>query len=550
MWTIQMSAIAIGAMIAICTRMCRSSHQRSHAGICWSTGPVLTPTRIATAHRLTAVPASGPGHWELISDWAGTLADLSAAAALASWDRETLMPLAASDGRARQLGTLAAITHREVVRDDVGEALLALSDESSLTADQAAVVRLGRRRRDRAVRLPEDLVREITEACSRGVSAWLTARRANDYSLFSGPLGDLIALKLREAETLDMGGEHYDALLDEYEPGARTAELEPIFDALRRRVTPLVEEAADLPAVSLPAREWGAEGQVALAHDIAEMVGFDFDGGVIARSEHPFTSSIHRGDVRFTTRVDPASPISSIQAVLHEAGHALYEQGLPEELARTPAHDAPSLGAHESQSRFYENHVGLTAAFWRCIEPAMRRRLPEAMTGIDHEILYRAASVVRPSLIRVEADEVTYDLHIIARFRLELALMRGELAVDDLPGAFADAVHDLLGVRPGNDREGVMQDIHWADGLIGYFPTYTLGNIYAAQLASAADAHVGGLETAIEQGRFHEILHFMRDHVHAHGSRHDTAELMRRATGAELGIDALIAHLRRTHLPG
>jgi carboxypeptidase Taq len=284
---------------------------------------------------------------------------------------------------------------------------------------------------------------------------------------------------------------------------------------------------------------------MALAHEVGALVGFDAAGGVIARSAHPFTTTMHHGDVRFTTRLDPADPIGNITAVLHEAGHALYEQGFPAETARTPLHDAPSLGAHESQSRFLENHVGRTPAFWRLLEPAMRRHFPEAMEGIDAAALHRAASSVRPSPIRVEADEVTYNLHIVLRFELELALIRGDLDVDDLPGAFADAMERLLGIRPPSHADGVMQDIHWPQGLFGYFPTYTLGNLYAAQLAEACDAALGGLEEAVAAGRFADIVGFMRENVHRHGRRYDTPELMRRATGRELDADALIAHLAR-----
>lgn len=496
---------------------------------------------------MTHHPDRADARWDLVTEWAGTLADLAGTAGLAGWDRETLMPDGGSDARARQLGTLAALEHREVVREDVGDALAELADDPALSADRAAVVRLARRRRDRAVRLPESLVREVSEAGSRGVSAWLAARRADDFSLYAGPLETLVALKRREAEALEPDGELYDALLDEYEPAARAADLEPVFAELRRRLAPIVADASERPASALPAREWSTDGQVDLARDLAEMIGFDMGRGVIARSEHPFTSTVGAGDVRFTTRVDPASPIGNIGAVMHEAGHALYEQGLPAELQRTPVHDAPSLGAHESQARFWENHVGLTAGFWSCIEPVLRRRFPAAMAGIDHELLHRVANVVRPSLIRVEADEVTYNLHIILRFELELAMMRGDLAVADLPGAFADGLEDLLGVRPGTDREGAMQDIHWADGLIGYFPTYTLGNLWAAQLAEAADAELGGLEAAVEAGRFDLVLGFLRERIHRHGARHLTPELMRRATGTELSADALIAHLSRAH---
>lgn len=479
----------------------------------------------------------------------GTLADLAGAAGLLGWDRETLMPPAGAEGRAVQMGTLAALRHRELVRADAGEALTALADDPHLDPDMRAAVGLAARERERAVRVPEALVREISEACSRCVTVWADARAADDFDAFAGPLARVLELKRREAEAIGIGAEPYDALLDEFEPGARAADLEPVFADLRGRLAPIVAAASERPARELPAREWDPEGQMRLAREVAEMVGFDMSAGVITRSVHPFTGSPHRGDVRFTTRLEPDTPISGLSAVMHELGHALYEQGFPAEADRTPVHDSPSLGAHESQSRFWENQVGRSPAFWERIEPLMRRIFPEAMRGVDARLLHDAGQVVRPSLVRVEADEVTYNLHIALRFRLELAMVRGDLAVADLPGAFADGMEEMLGIRPPTAALGAMQDIHWADGLFGYFPTYTLGNLYAAQLAAAADRELGGVEHAIAAGEFRAILGFMRDRVHRHGARVPTAELMRAATGTDLGPDALIAHLERSY-PG
>jgi carboxypeptidase Taq len=494
------------------------------------------------------VPGASSPEWDLVREWTGTLADLAGSAGLLGWDRETLMPAGGADGRARMLGTLAALRHREMIREDAGEALAALAARDDLDDDGRALVRLATRDRDRALKVPEELVRELSEACSRGVSAWVQARAGDDFPSYAGPLARVVELKRREAEAVGVGDEPYDSLLEDYEPGARVADLEPVFAELRARLTPLVAEAAARPAVDLPPREWAADGQMALAHEIARLVGFDESCGVIAQSAHPFTSSPHRGDVRFTTRLMTDSPIGNISAVLHELGHALYEQGFPGEVDRTPLYDAPSLGAHESQSRFWENQIGHTRAFWERIEPAMRRIFPDAMSGLDAGLLHRAAHRVTPSLIRVEADEVTYNLHIVLRFGLELALLRGDLQVPDLPGAFSDGMQDLLGIRPPSDALGAMQDIHWADGLFGYFPTYSLGNLYAAQLAEVAEAELGGLERAIAEGRFADILAFMRDRVHRHGARMPTGELMRRATGADLSADPLIAHLERSYL--
>jgi carboxypeptidase Taq len=486
-------------------------------------------------------------HWPALTEWMGTLSDLSGTQMLLGWDRETLMPPAGAEWRARQMGTLATLNHREIVREDMGEVLEGLAGDPGMDDDARAMVRLVKHDRDRAVRVPEALVREISETCSRCVSAWAEARRANDYAAYAAPLRQVVRLKQEEAEAIGIGDEPYDALLDAYEPGARAADLEPVFAELRARLTPLVERATDRDPAVLPERDWGEGAQMELAHEIARMVGFDESAGVIAKSVHPFTSSPHRGDVRFSTRLARESPLSNISAVLHELGHALYEQGFPGSAVRTPVYDAPSLGAHESQSRFWENQVGHTQAFWERLEPALRRLFPDAMPGIDAGLLHRAARVVRPSLIRVEADEVTYNLHIVLRFELELALVRGDLDVDDLPLAFSDAMERLLGIRPPTDALGAMQDIHWADGLFGYFPTYTLGNLYAAQLAEAAERDLGPIEVAVAEGRLGDLLSFMRERVHRHGARFPTAELMRRATGVELSSDALVSHLERSY---
>lgn len=477
----------------------------------------------------------------------GTLADLSGSAGLLGWDRETLMPPSGAEGRARQLGTLAALRHREIVRPDAGEALAALADDAGIDGDARAAVRLATRERDRALRVPEALVREVSEACSRCVMAWAEAREADDFAAYAGPLARVLALKRREAEAVGIGDEPYDALLDEYEPGARVAALEPVFADLRVRLTPLVAAAAQRPRVELPRHEWPEDGQMAVAHDVARLVGFDASGGVVSRSLHPFTASPHRGDVRVTTRFLPDSPVGGISAMMHELGHALYEQGFPAETDRTPVHDAPSLGAHESQSRFWENQVGHTLAFWEAIEPSLRRHLPGPMAGVDAHMVHAAARAVSPSLIRVEADEVTYNLHIVLRFQLELALMRGRLEVTDLPEAFSDGMEELLGIRPPTDALGAMQDIHWADGLFGYFPTYTLGNLYSAQLAEALVAELGSIEDLVAAGHLDAVLGFMRERVHRHGARMPTDELMRRATGVELGPDALVSHLERSY---
>ncbi len=488
------------------------------------------------------------GHRDLFADWSATLADLSATGALLGWDRETGMPRGGAEARARQMGTLSALHHRELVRADAGEAIAALA-EGDLDADTAAMVAWARRERDRATQVPEELVRELSEARSRAVSVWLDARPRDDDAAYLDGLRPVVDLTRRYAEAVrGDAAELSDALLDDYEPGATAGELEPLLDELAAGVRPLVEPATAASPPPLPEAIWPADAQVALAREVGAMIGFDLERGAIARSAHPFTTSIGAGDVRFTTRVDEADPVSNIRAVLHEAGHALYEQGLPERLAGTFAHDAPSLGAHESQSLFWENHVGRTDGFWRSLEPTLRALFPEAMGTVGIDRLARTSRRVQPSLIRVEADEVTYNLHIVLRFRLELALVRGDLPLDELPGAFDDGMEELLGLRPPRPGDGVMQDIHWPQGLIGYFPTYSLGHLYAAQLAETAAREAGPLSDLAAEGSFAPILDFLRRAVHSRARLVRTDELMRDANGAGLATAPFIEHLRRQYL--
>jgi len=482
-------------------------------------------------------------HSDQFREWASTIADLSGTMALLNWDRDTAMPASGTDTRAQQMSTLAALLHRELIRPELDDVL----DTQRTTAEgdpvAAREVALLAHERARATRLPESLVRELSEAESRCVAAWIDAHPRGDWDALCGPLAHLVAVKTREAEALSDSVQIYDALLDGYEPGATTDALTPLFADLAGRLAPMILEAQATMPRPLPTRHWPHNAQMELAHEIAAMVGFDHTRGRLAESAHPFSTAFGAGDVRFTTRIDERDPISNILTVLHEVGHATYEQGLSPDYARTILHDAPSLGAHESQSRFWENHIGGTKAFWELIAPRMGALFPTAMKGIGADDLYNATIGVQPSLIRVNADEVTYNLHIVLRFELEVGLISGDISVDDLPEIWDARMVDLLGIRPTSPKDGVMQDVHWPDGMFGYFPTYTLGNLYAAQLATTLDTELGGLEARIAAGDLSAILGALRARVHRHGSLYRTTELMMHATGASLSADPLIAHL-------
>lgn len=481
--------------------------------------------------------------WHAYAAWSATVRDLTSVASLLGWDRETAMRPAGADERARQAGLVAALIHRETTRPEAGEFLARLAD-ADLPEARRRAVELTARERDRALRVPEDLVRALSEARSRSVSAWLEARPADDYAGFRAPFREVVDRSREVAGLLADGGEPYDAVLHDYEPGATAATLEPLFADLRARLTPVVAERATRTGARLQSPRLAGAPLLELTRAVARGIGYDPERGAVAFTSHPFTATLGIDDVRFSTRPAARDPLEAVLIALHEGGHALYEQGLPREHAGTPVHDAPSLGAHESQSRFWENHVGRTPEYWDGLTPSLRDVIGSAADGLTARDAARAANGVAPSLIRVDADEATYNLHIALRFDLELRLFRGRLDVDDLPQAWNDQMQELVGVRPTSDADGVMQDIHWPEGLFGYFPTYTLGSVYAAQLAEAADDALGGLRDAIGRGEFAQILAFMRDRVHRHGNLLPTAELMQNATGTPLSADALIRHLQ------
>ncbi|MSO44508.1 MAG: carboxypeptidase M32 [Thermoleophilia bacterium] len=483
--------------------------------------------------------------WDEAIAWMGTLVDLDGAAAVLEWDRETIMPRGAAETRGSQMATLAGLRHRHLLDPAVGDhldSLLQSDDDVRATCARRAI-----RERDLASRLPEDLVRAMAEASSRSVAIWSEARPAGDVAAWIEGIRPLVALTREQASCLADGGDPYDALIDLYEPDTTYAMLAPVMNDLAQRVSPLVDAWDGRGGAALPLGPWDDSAQMAFAVGLAGRIGFDSRCGLIGRTAHPVTMGLGPGDTRLSTRVSITDPLSSIMALLHEGGHALYDQGIPEVYSRTIVGAAPSLGAHESQSRFWENHVGRSPAFWEAIAPDLARAFPDAARGLGPDAYIRALNRVRRQALRVESDEVTYDLHIVLRARIEHALMCEGMEVDDLPAAFDDGLRDLVGVSPATPAEGAMQDIHWAAGIIGYFPTYTLGNLYAASLALTFTEVVGPIDDVLRTDGPAPCLAFLRDRVHRHGHLHSTPDLMRQATGRDLTADPFIAHLEQTY---
>ncbi|MEM6334928.1 MAG: carboxypeptidase M32, partial [Bacteroidota bacterium] len=354
-------------------------------------------------------------------------------------------------------------------------------------------------------------------------------------SAFAPHLETVVQLSRDKADALGYAGERYDALLDLYEPGMTATELDVVFADLREGLVPLVDELAsrDLPDEVLH-RPYDPQAQWAFGLEVIEAFGYDFERGRQDESAHPFTTTFHVSDVRITTRVDPHFFSPAFFGTLHEAGHGMYEQGVDLSLARTPLADGTSLGMHESQSRLWENLVGRSRPFWRRYFPVVQRHFPEALAGVDEDTFYQAVNRVAPSLIRVEADEVTYNLHIMLRFALERALVAGDLSVRDLPVAWNDRMKSDLGIVPPSDADGCLQDIHWSMGLIGYFPTYSLGNLMSVQLFEAAERDLGDLGRHIEHGQFAPLLGWLRSNVHQFGRSKSASEILHDATGSTL----------------
>jgi carboxypeptidase Taq len=479
------------------------------------------------------------------------VATLNSVANLLSWDQETMMPPKAGEFRAEALASVGRLAHEHATDPRVGELLAACEADRTLGSrpETRANLREMRRDYDRAIKLPSDLVAEMSEVSSRALEVWKTARAASDFPAFRPWLERQVDLARRKAACYGVpaGGEAYDALLDEYEPGTTAVALEGVFGPLRAELTPLLAEVATArpPDESVRALAVPLDRQRAVNAAVLERIGFDAAAGRLDVSTHPFSTGIAPFDTRITTRYKETDFADALNSTLHEAGHALYEQGVPAAAHwGEPLGEPLGLGVHESQSRLWENHVGRSLAFWRFVRPIARAIVGPDLDRFSAEDLFRAVNVVRSGFIRVESDEATYNLHVMLRFDLERAMLSGDLPVSDLPQAWNERIRRDLGLAVPDDAHGCLQDIHWSMGAIGYFPTYTLGTLYAAQLWEAIGRAIPDIEATIERGEFGTLLGWLRDNVHSHGRRYPASELCLRLTGAPLGHAPLLRHLR------
>jgi carboxypeptidase Taq len=476
---------------------------------------------------------------------------LASCGALLGWDERTYMPHEGSAHRAEQMALVARLTHEMATAPRLGE-LLAEVEGGALDEDAAVNVREIRRSYDRAVKLPPDLVEELARTTTRAQQVWQEARAANDFATFRPWLEKIVALKRREAAAIGYKESPYDALLDEYEPGATAAEITQVFAALRDDLVPLMQAiltSGKKAPHDILEREYPVEVQRAFGEAAAKAIGFDFRAGRLDVTTHPFCSGIGPGDCRITTRYNPRHFNESFFGVLHESGHAIYDQGLPAEQFGTPLGTFCSLGIHESQSRLWENQVGRGRPFWEHFFPKAKEAFPAALADVSLDRWLFAINDVRPSFIRVEADEATYNMHIILRFELEQALVSGDLKPADAPAAWNEKFKQFFDLTPPNDAQGCLQDIHWSMGGLGYFPTYTLGNLYAAQLMEAARRDLGDLDADFRRGEFGRLKGWLNEKVHRPGQRWRAGELCRRVTGRPLSHKPLIAYLRAKYAP-
>lgn len=471
------------------------------------------------------------------------------------WDERTYMPPAAGEYRAEQMTYLSGLVHKKRTNPRLGNLLseLAASELAKQPhSDAGATIRELKRQYEKRIKLPQSLVEELTRATVLGQQAWVKARQDNDYASFAPHLEKIYHLKRQQAECIGYKASAYDALIDDFEPHASTAEIAKTLEGLRGELVPLVQaimQSGRKAPVEIIERVFPPTAQEAFGKAAAAAIGFDFARGRLDVTHHPFCSEMGPNDCRITTRYDERFFNTAFFGILHEAGHGIYDQGLRSEQFGLPPGSYLSLGIHESQSRMWENLVGRSRAFWQHFFPLLKGAFPEAVGDVKEEEFFWAINHVAPSLIRVEADEATYNLHIIVRFELEQDLLRGELAVGDVPAAWREKYQQYLGVEPTSDADGCLQDIHWSAGLIGYFATYSLGNLYAAQFFEQADRELGGLSASFARGEFQPLKTWLNEKIHRAGQCYTAAELVKRVTGQGLSHAPLMRHLKNKLQP-
>ncbi|WP_224270234.1 carboxypeptidase M32 [Haloprofundus salinisoli] len=476
------------------------------------------------------------------------ISNVQNAAGVLGWDQQVMMPDEGTPARSQQLSTLSAISHELLVEDGIGELLEELEGEE-LSDEQAAVVREVRREFERAARVPTELVQEISETSSEALPAWKEAKAEDDFSKFAPLLERHVELKREYAEHIDPDKDPYEVLFAEFEPYLPLEQAEEILDEVRETLVPIIEEIRESEtdlATDAFAGTFDEDEQMELSRATLDTLGYPWERGRIDIAPHPFSTGT-TFDARVTTRFDESDPLGAVFSTIHEFGHATYTHGLPDEQYGTPLGQPRDLSVHESQSRLWENHVGRSKAFWERFLPTFKDHFPQSEDVTVEEAYEAANQVFENNLIRVEADELTYHMHIIVRFEIERLLISGEIEVDEVPEVWNDKYEEYLGVRPDTDSEGCLQDIHWSHGNFGYFPTYSLGSVMAAQLFATAEETIDDLEGQIRDGEFDDLHEWLTENVHSHGQRYETNDLVVEATGENFVADYFLDYVTKKY---
>jgi carboxypeptidase Taq len=480
------------------------------------------------------------------------VSDLGKAASVLSWDQQVNMPPMGGEARGQQLATLSRIIQEKFTADEVGQLLGDLKKEfagADADNDDAALIRVTARNYDKAKYVPPEFVAEQAIAATKGFATWVEARGKSDFSIFRPALEKNVELVEKYISFFPPTDHPYDVLLDDYEPGMKTAEVKAIFDGLRPKQVKLIKAIAGSKQVrdDFLHRKYNAQKLWDFGVNVITQFGYDWKRGRQDKAPHPFETSFNVNDVRITTRFEKENPLAMLFSTIHESGHAMYEQGIDPRYERTPLAGGTSLAIHESQSRMWENLVGRSLPFWEHFFPALKKTFPTQLDGVSLKTFYKAANKVQPSLIRVNADEATYNLHIMLRLELEIGMVEGTLAVKDLPEIWNARMQDYLGITPPDDARGVLQDIHWSYGSIGYFSTYALGNLVSAQLWEKINKDIRDLDDQIRKGQFGGLLGWLRKNIHQYGHKYDPQDLVQRVTGSKITPEPYVRYLTKKY---
>ena len=487
--------------------------------------------------------------YDLYKKQMGKVADLSNAGAVLSWDQQTYMPKNGAEFRGQQLATLQTMAHEQFVLEDLGSLLDSATNEN-LTEDQKVNLKITKKDFERKKKYPHEFVEEMANVTASGFSAWHEARTKNDFKIFQPVLEKIVELKRKEAKILGYAVHPYDALMEDYEPGLTVKKVDEVFTDVKNQLFPFLKTILAKPKsrVDFISRHYPKDKQWAFSEKMVRKMGYNFDGGRADFAPHPFCTTFGPGDVRITIRASEDYYNEMFFAAIHEAGHGLYEQGLPmREQYGLPMGSALSLAFHESQSRFWENNVARSRPYWVGNFPELQKEFPESLKDVSAEEFYKGVNLVEPSFIRVEADELTYHAHVYIRYLIEKALIEGSLEVSQVPQFWNDRYEEYLGIRPKSDAEGCLQDVHWSYGSFGYFPTYSLGSFYSAQIEAAMRKAIPSFDREVETGNLPILLKWLRENIHIHGRKYNSEELLTRISGSGLKFSYFMDYARKKY---